>query len=147
MSTNSRLTIGALSEQTEVNIDTIRYYERMGMLPKPPRSAGGHRLYAKEHEQRLISIRRSRELGFSLDQVRALLGLGGGRRITCAKVKKITEEHIADIRRRLADLRHLERVLSGMVAQCRGAEMPDCPMLDAWLIASGSPFFRCARFR
>jgi MerR family transcriptional regulator, mercuric resistance operon regulatory protein len=131
MITNGRLTIGALCERTKVHVETIRFYERIGLLPKPPRSAGGHRLYAKEHEQRLIFIRRSRELGFSLDQVRALLGLVGGRKVTCAKVKKITKEHIADIRQRLADLRRLDRVLSGMAAQCRGDEMPDCPILDA----------------
>lgn len=131
MNTNPRLTIGALSEQTEVNIETIRYYERIGILPNPPRSAGGHRLYANEHTQRLIFIRRSRQLGFSLDQVRELLGLSHGRRMACAKVKTITEEHIADIRRKVRDLQRLERVLSGMAAQCRGDEMADCPILEA----------------
>jgi MerR family transcriptional regulator, mercuric resistance operon regulatory protein len=100
MNTIPRLTIGALSERTEVNVETIRYFERIGILPKPPRSAGGHRLCAKEHKQRLIFIRRSRALGFSLRQVRFLLGLSGGRRLTCAKVKSITEQHITEIRRR-----------------------------------------------
>jgi len=131
MNTNPRLTIGALSEQTEVNIETIRYYERIGILPNPPRSAGGHRLYANEHTQRLVFIRRSRQLGFSLDQVRELLGLSSGRRMTCAKVKTITEQHLADIRRRVRDLQRLERVLSGMAAQCRGDEMANCPILEA----------------
>jgi len=130
MNTNPRLTIGALSERTKVSVETIRYYERIGILPKPPRSAGGHRLYAGEHRQRLVFIRRSRELGFSLDQVRALLGLRDGRR-TCARVKTITEQHIADIRRKLKDLKRLERVLSAMAAQCPGDEMPDCPILEA----------------
>ena len=131
MNTNPRLTIGSLSEHTAVNIETIRYYERIGILPKPPRSAGGHRLYATEHKQRLIFIRRSRQLGFSLDQVRVLLGLSGSRRMTCAKVKNITEQHIADIRQRLKDLKRLERVLSDMAAQCRGDELVNCPILDA----------------
>jgi MerR family mercuric resistance operon transcriptional regulator len=131
MNANPRLTIGALSEQTEVNIETIRYYERIGILPNPPRSAGGHRLYANEHTQRLVFIRRSRQLGFSLDQVRELLGLSHGRRMACAKVKTITEQHIADIRRRVRDLQRLERVLSGMAAQCPGDETADCPILDA----------------
>jgi MerR family transcriptional regulator, mercuric resistance operon regulatory protein len=84
MTTNAQLTIGALSERTEVNIETIRYYERIDLLPKPPRSAGRHRLYTDEHERRLVFIRRSRELGFSLNQVRELLGLAHGRRMTCA---------------------------------------------------------------
>ena len=131
MNTNPRLTIGALSERTEVNVETIRYYERIGILPNPPRSAGGHRLYAKEHAQRLLFIRRSRQLGFSLDQVRELLGLSSGRRMTCARVKTITEQHIADIRRRVKDLKRLERVLSELTSQCRGDEMGECPILDA----------------
>src|SRR5262245_20100650 len=64
MNTDPRLTIGVLSDQTAVRVDTIRFYERIGILPKPPRSAGGHRLYANEHKQRLVFIRRARELGF-----------------------------------------------------------------------------------
>jgi MerR family mercuric resistance operon transcriptional regulator len=131
MNTNPRLSIGALSGRTAVNIETIRYYERIGILPKPLRSAGGHRLYATEHERRLLFIRRSRELGFSLKQVRVLLGLAGGRRMSCAKVKAMTEQHIAEIRRRMQDLKRLERVLIRMAAQCRGAEIPVCPILAA----------------
>src|SRR5262245_18442066 len=131
MKAHPRLTIGALSENTGTNIETIRYYERVGILPKPPRSNGGHRLYAGEHKQRLVFIRRARELGFSLDNVRLLIGLTGGRRMTCAKVKSITEQHIADIRQRVKDLKRMERVLSEMVARARGDEAPDCPILDA----------------
>jgi MerR family mercuric resistance operon transcriptional regulator len=78
-----------------------------------------------------VFIRRSRQLGFSLDQVRELLGLSNGRRMACAKVKSITEGHIADIRRRVRDLQRLERVLTGMAAQCRDEETPHCPILDA----------------
>jgi MerR family mercuric resistance operon transcriptional regulator len=104
----SRLIIGVLSEKTKVSIETIRYYERIGLLPKPPRSAGGHRLYSNEHKQRLLFIRRSRALGFSLRRVHELLGLANGRSMTCAKVKSITEQHIADIRRRVKELRRLE---------------------------------------
>jgi len=125
------LTIGTLSTEAGVATETIRYYERIGILPKPPRTAGGHRLFTEEHKQRLIFIRRARKLGFSLDQVRALLGLTGGRHITCAKVKGITEQHIADIRQRVKDLKHIERVLTEMVAHCPGGEKLDCPILDA----------------
>jgi MerR family transcriptional regulator, mercuric resistance operon regulatory protein len=77
METNRLVTIGALSERTEVHIETIRYYERIGILPKPPRSAGGNRLYAEEYQRRLVFVRRARELGFSLEDVRALLRLTG----------------------------------------------------------------------
>jgi MerR family transcriptional regulator, mercuric resistance operon regulatory protein len=131
MNTNPLLTIGTLSARTAVNIETIRYYERIGILQKPPRSAGGHRLYGNEHQRRLVFIRRSRELGFSLKDVRLLLGLAGGRCVTCAKVKSIAEQHIAHIRRKVKDLKRLERVLSDMVEQCRGDEVADCPILDA----------------
>ena len=132
MSTYQRLTIGGLSKRTSVSTETIRYYEHIGILPKPARSSGGHRLYAHDHTQRLVFIRRARELGFSLHEVRALLGLTGGRRMTCAKAKSITEQHIADVRRQVKDLERIERVLSEMVAQCRGDERPNCPILDAF---------------
>ena len=129
LNANPRLTIGALSEQTDVHIETIRYYERIGILPKPFRSGGGHRLYAEQSQQRLLFVRRARELGFSLHEVRELLRVTG-RRGQCAEVKSITERHIADIRRKIGELKRLERVLSSMVKQCRGGEIPDCPILD-----------------
>src|SRR5262245_61678389 len=119
------LSIGDLSGEAKVEIETIRYYERIGLIPRLPRTSGGHRFYAKEHKQRLVFIRRARELGFSIKQVRLLLGLAGGQRMTCAKVKSVTEQHIAEIRERLKDLKQLERVLTGMAAQCRGDESPD----------------------
>jgi MerR family transcriptional regulator, mercuric resistance operon regulatory protein len=130
METNRLVTIGALSERTEVNIETIRYYERIGILPRPPRSAGGHRLYAEEYQQRFLFVRRARELGFSLGEVGVLLGLAR-QRSACAQVKSITEQHIADIHRKINELKRLERALSDMVTQCRGDDALDCPILDA----------------
>ncbi len=82
----NRVTIGALSQRTHVNIETICYYERIGILPRPPRSGGGHRLYAEEYQRRLLFVRRARVLGFSLAEVRTLLRLTG-RLSTCAEVK------------------------------------------------------------
>ena len=125
------LTIGVLSKYTGCNIETIRYYERIGLLPSPPRSAGGHRLYGESHLKRLTFIRRGRELGFSLDDIRALLGLVDGGGYTCAEVKTVTLDHIDEVRRKLADLRRLERVLKDMAAQCEGGDVPDCPVIDA----------------
>jgi MerR family transcriptional regulator, mercuric resistance operon regulatory protein len=146
MTTYPRLTIGVISDRTAVNIDTIRYYERIGILPKPPRSAGGHRLYGNEHKQRLVFIRRARELGFSLSQVRELLALKEGRRITCAKVKTITEQHIADVRQRLKKLKRLESVLSDLIAQCPGADAADCPILHALALGARLPYGRSGKF-
>lgn len=129
-------TIGALSEGTGVNIETIRYYERIGLLPPPPRSAGRHRQYEDAHRQRLVFIRRARELGFSLDEVRALLGLGGGHDLTCGEVRALTQHHIAAIRDKIRDLKRLERTLSELATRCKGDAVPDCPILDTLNAAS-----------
>lgn len=124
------LTIGALSKRIGVNIETIRFYERIGILPKPPRTVGGHRIYGHDHSKRLCFVRRSRELGFSLDEVRVLLQLVDGGRYTCAEVKAVTLDHLADVHRKIADLRRLERALAAMAAKCRGGKVPDCPIVD-----------------
>lgn len=123
--------IGVLSTETGVNIETIRYYERIGLIPAPPRSEGLQRIYDAQHLKRLTFIRRSRELGFSLDQIRALLGLAGTHALTCAEVKGLAEQHTADIRRKIKDLKRLERILSDLAARCHGRRVPDCPILDA----------------
>ena len=125
------LTIGMLSRRTGVNIETIRYYERIGIMPAPPRSHGGHRIYDAGHLKRLAFIHRSRELGFSLDEVRALLALVDGGDYTCGEVHAMTMAHVADIRGKIADLRRMERVLTDMAARCEGGDIPDCPVLDA----------------
>ena len=122
--------IGALSQTTGVNIETIRYYERIAILPPPPRSPGGHRLYGVDHMKRLAFVRRSRELGFSLQEVRGLLDLVDGGAGTCDQVKAMTLDHLHDVRRRIADLRRMERVLRGMAATCEGGDVPDCPIID-----------------
>ncbi len=124
-------TIGALSKGTGCKIETIRYYERIGLLPKPPRSPGGHRLYQDDHLRRLTFIRRCRELGFTLDEVRGLLRLVDGGAYTCAEVKTLTLDHVAEVRRKLADLRRMKRVLEEMAAECEGGEVPECPIIDA----------------
>jgi MerR family mercuric resistance operon transcriptional regulator len=125
------LTIGTLSARTGVNIETIRFYERVGILPKPPRSAGGHRIYGQDQLMRLHFVRRSRELGFSLDEIRGLLRLVDGGHYTCAEVKAITLDHLGDIRRKIADLRCLERTLANVAGKCRGGKAPDCPVIEA----------------
>ena len=127
----SALGIGALSKRTGVNIETIRFYERVGILPKAPRSAGGHRIYNLDHLMRLGFVRRSRELGFSLDEVRGLLQLVDGGSYTCAEIKAITLDHLADIRRKIADLGRLEQTLAEVAGKCRGGKVPDCPVIEA----------------
>ena len=122
--------IGTLSAETGVNIETIRYYEKIGLIPAPPRTEGRQRVYDAIHLKRLTFIRRGRELGFSLNEIRALLGLVRGGDLSCAEVKTMTEQHVTDIRRKVKDLKRLERVLTELADKCRGNAVPDCPILD-----------------
>jgi MerR family mercuric resistance operon transcriptional regulator len=122
--------IGELSRQSGVNIETIRYYEKIRLLPAPPRTEGGHRLYPDDHLKRLTFIRRSRELGFTLDEIRNLLALVKGG-YTCGEVKNMTLAHLKDIRRKIADLRRMERTLVATANRCEGGDAPECPIMDA----------------
>jgi MerR family transcriptional regulator, mercuric resistance operon regulatory protein len=125
-----KLTIGELSGLTAVNIETIRYYERIKVLPAPPRTSGGRRVYDATHLRVLAFIRRSRELGFSIDEIRALIRLGGPAKASCRQVRDIASHHLNDIRAKIADLRRLERLLATTVARCTGTTAPDCPVLE-----------------
>jgi len=131
------LPIGALSKRSGVNIETIRYYERVKMLAPPPRTASGRRIYDLMDLRILVFIRRSRELGFSLDEIRALLRLGGPEKASCREVREIAARHLEDIRAKLEDLRKLERLLSKTVARCSGKTAPDCPVLDILDVGHG----------
>ncbi|GJL65748.1 MAG: MerR family transcriptional regulator [Nitrospirales bacterium] len=122
--------IGTLSLRTGCQIETIRYYERIGLLPKPLRTEGGHRIYTKEQMKRLVFIRRSRELGFSLDEIRTLLRLVDGKRYTCQQVKTIMEKHLGDIKKKIFDLRRLQKALGDISARCEGTQVPECPIID-----------------
>lgn len=122
--------IGALSRRSGVNVETIRYYERIGLLPSAPRTAGGHRLYAEPHWRRLAFIRRARELGFSLDEVRNLLSLVDGG-YTCGEVQELALHHLERVRLKIDDLRRLERTLRETAEQCEGGAAPACPVISA----------------
>ena len=127
-----RLAIGVLSERTGVNIETVRYYEKIGLVPPPARTEGGHRAYEDAHVARLTFIRRARELGFTLDEVRSLLKLvDGGHAYRCADVRAVTVEHLDDVRRKIRDLKRLERTLSGIVTRCAGGTVPECAVVEA----------------
>jgi MerR family mercuric resistance operon transcriptional regulator len=124
--------IGRLSTETGVNIETIRFYEKIGLMPKPPRTEGGRRLYDAGGVTRLIFIRRARELGFSIDDIRGFLGLND-HQPTCAEIYKTASRHRAVIRNKIADLKRLDRRLSVMMAACTQSEKPDCAVIDALL--------------
>jgi len=127
----SDFTIGYLSERTDCNIETIRYYERIGIMPSPPRSNGGRRIYQHDHIKRLMFIRRSRELGFSIAEIRALLSLVDEGSYSCGEIQTLTIEHIKNIKNKIADLKKLEKMLSRIASQCKGDDIPECPIIDA----------------
>ena len=119
-----------LARATGCNLETIRYYETAGILPPPARTDAGHRTYEATDVQRLRFVMRARELGFSLDDIRGLLGLGDGPLQSCAEVKEKTEAHLTDVRAKIADLQRIEALLSRTAALCSGGDRPECPVLD-----------------
>jgi MerR family mercuric resistance operon transcriptional regulator len=130
MSPRQGLTIGRLAAQAGVNLETVRYYERIGLMPPPDRTTGGHRSYQPEHRARLAFIRRARELGFGLGDVRALIGLAEPGRASCAEVKTIASDHLREVRAKIADLRRLATVLDDAVRRCGSGDVPDCPVIE-----------------
>lgn len=128
--------IGELSRRTGCHIETIRYYERIGLMPAPPRR-GRYRSYGSGDVARLGFVRRARELGFTLDEVRALLGLAAGGHASCAEVRDLAASHLEDVRTRIADLKRMERVLAEAVRACEAGADLGCPLLDA--LGTGTP--------
>ncbi len=123
--------IGALSKRTSVKVETSRYYEREGLLPKPMRTSGGHRSYSFDDLRRLTFIRRARELGFTTGDIRELLGLVEGRAYTCREVRSVTLEHAEQIQRKISDLQRMRTTLLSISSQCEGGSVPECPVIDA----------------
>jgi MerR family mercuric resistance operon transcriptional regulator len=124
--------IGQASAETGVNIEAIRFYERIGLVPKPPRTHGGRRLYDARGVARLSFIRRARELGFSIDGIRALLGLND-HPPSCAEVYGTALRHRAVIRDKIADLKRLDLRLSAIMCECTQNDTPDCALIEALL--------------
>ena len=123
--------IGALAKSTNCKVETIRYYEKIGLIPEPARTDGGYREYRDAHLRRLVFIRRSRELGFTIEEIRALLNLVDGGSYTCGDIQALTMEHLENIRQKIADLKKLENSLAKIASQCSGEEVPECPVIDA----------------
>jgi Cu(I)-responsive transcriptional regulator len=123
--------IGEMASATATNIETVRYYEKIGLLPPPARTGANYRSYGKEHLARLSFIRRARDLGFTLDQVRELLGLADDRGRSCAAVDAIATGHLAGIDRKLADLQALRSELSRLIGDCRQGTVAECLIIEA----------------
>ena len=116
----SAYTIGQLAKATDTKTVTIRYYEKEGLLPTSMRSASGYRLYGPAERDRLLFVRRARTLGFSLEEVRELLGLADRQQAPCDAVDSLVAEHLRQVRQRLADLQALEGELQRLLACCHG---------------------------
>ena len=124
------ITRGDLARRTGVNAETIRYFERIGILATPQRTEGGHRVYDQNHVRVLSFIRRARGLGFSPDEVRAIVELGGPGKATCGKVREIASQHLEHVRAKIADLAEIERLLAITIERCSGRPNAECAVID-----------------
>jgi MerR family mercuric resistance operon transcriptional regulator len=124
------IAIGELSRRTGCNIETIRYYERIGLIPIP-RRRGRYRCYAAADVRQLGSIKRARELGFTLGEIRTLLGLATAGPSACAGARDVAASHLADVRSRIADLKRMETSLAEAVRRCDAGDNLCCPLIDA----------------
>ena len=133
------LTTGRLAERGGVNLETIRYYERRGLLPKPPRRTSGYRAFPPEAVRRVRFIKRAQALGFSLGEIRELLALRVERGTKCDDVRRRAEVKIADIGGKIRSLRRMKRALSELVVACEGeAPVGACPILAALDVEEGA---------
>lgn len=129
--TGETFSIGELARTTGTKVETVRYYERIGLLPQPARTGGNYRAYARPHLERLSFIRRGRDLGFSLEEVRELLRLSDDRERPCAEVDHIARAHLAEVERKLADLVMLRGELQRLIHQCKHGTVEDCRIIEA----------------
>ena len=131
MKLDPEIAIGELSRRTQCHIETIRYYERIGLLPKPRRSAGRYRRYDADDVGRLRFIRRARQLGFTLDEIRALMRLAtaDGKEVR-AEARDLAGGHLTEVRAKIADLQAMERILTGAIKECDAGQRPSCPLID-----------------
>jgi Cu(I)-responsive transcriptional regulator len=122
--------IGQAAELTAVSAKMIRHYESLGLIPKARRTAGDYRVYSSADLHSLRFIRRARDLGFSIEEISALLGLWRNQRRTSAAVKKLALQHIAELDRKIEELQSMRATIAKLVEHCHGDDRPDCPILD-----------------
>jgi DNA-binding transcriptional MerR regulator len=123
--------IGELARATGTNVETIRYYERIGLLPAPDRTGGNYRDYVPAHVERLSFIRHARGLGFDIADIRSLLNLGDEPDQDCGEADRIASGHLAAVERKIGQLEQLRSELGRMIAQCRGGQIADCRIMQA----------------
>lgn len=125
------LTIGQVAKKAQVNVETVRYYERRGLIPKPPRRASGYRQYSEETIKRIRFIKHAKDLGFSLREILELLSLRVDAKTTCADIKNKTEAKILDIDAKISNLQRMRKALKKLNKECRGkGSVNECPILE-----------------
>lgn len=137
MSNSNQFSRGKLARRTGINSETIRYYEQTGLLPEPPRTAGGHRVYDTAHLKTLEFIKRARGLGFSPKDVRSFLELNDEAVVPCEQAKGIAATHLEQVREKIADLRHIEALLGEAISRCTAHADADCAIIE--LLGGNSP--------
>lgn len=120
-----------LARRTGCNLETIRYYEKIGLMPEPPRTPANYRAYDESHVARLRFVMRARDLGFTIEDLRELLALVDGKAGSCAQVRNLALRHLESVRARIADLARVEAVLNETVSRCSGEDVPDCAVIEA----------------
>ena len=134
--------IGAAAKATGVSAKMIRHYESINLIPSAGRTQAGYRTYAEADLHRLRFVKRARNLGFSIEEIDALLALWGDRRRPSAKVKALTQKHIGELETKIAEMQAMKKALQQLAQQCHGDERPDCPILDG-LAAEPNSGARC----
>ena len=131
MTEMDHITRGTLAQRSGVKAETIRYYEKIMLLPEADRSESGYRVYGESDFRRLCFIRSCRDMGFSLQEIRGLLTLVDGECVSCEQVKRIADEHLITIDSKIADLKRMQNTLMGLSSSCSGDDVPECPIIDA----------------
>ncbi|WP_417221992.1 MerR family transcriptional regulator [Amphritea sp.] len=126
-----QFSIGEMAKVGNCKVQTIRYYEEIGLLLKPGRTAGNQRIYLQAHRDRLNFIRHSRELGFSLEQIRTILALNDDPSHCCAEVDKIAHAHLSEVESKIARLEDMRTELKRMIGACAGGQVSDCRIIEA----------------
>jgi len=125
------MTRGELAARTGCHAETIRYYEKIGLIPEPERTSAGYRLYSEIYERRLRFVMRGRELGFPVGDLKSLLDLVDRRAVSCREVEKLGEAQLRSVRDKINDLKRIENALRDTVNACSGKDVPECPLIDA----------------
>jgi len=129
--------IGELAAATGCHFETIRYYEKVGLLPKPQRTASGYRAYRPGDIARVRFITRGRALGFSLDEIRSLLHLSESPNLACGDIDALARQHLAEVREKLAQLQRMEAELVATIERCRGGQRATCAVLESLALEGG----------